>query len=51
MESRDCLHLVWKSPTSGTQYVVGSLTRSDDYCFEYGGDCEKARTDGWDEVK
>jgi hypothetical protein len=50
MESRDCLHLVWKSPTSGTQYVVGRLTRSEDYCFEYGGDCDKAKTDGWEKL-
>lgn len=29
------LYLVWKSPVSGKQYIIGQLTKSEQYEFQY----------------
>ena len=47
MQNNNTLYLIWKSPLSSKDYVVGKLTKADEYTFEYTKDCEKAKEDGW----
>ena len=47
MKYDDFLYVMWESPLSGKNYVIGKLTRADGFSFEYTGDYEVAKLDGW----
>ena len=37
-DGKDYLYLIWKCASSGRQYVVGQLTKNEQYEFQY---CEE----------
>ena len=43
----DFLYVMWQSPLSGKNYIIGRLTRADGFLFEYTDDFEIAKSDGW----
>lgn len=46
-ESRDYLNLVWKSPKTRRNYIVGKLIRGEDYKFQYSDEVLEALKDGF----
>ena len=44
----DFLYVVWKEPHNGRDYVIGKLSRGDEYSFEYCGDYKEALAAGWE---
>lgn len=45
------LYLKWKNPMSRRNYIVGKLTRGNQYEFQYCGDYDQAKKDGYLELK
>lgn len=45
--SHNVLYVIWKDPRSRRNYIVGKLTKSDHYSFEYCEDYKKAQDAGW----
>ena len=46
-DGKDYLYLIWKSGESGKQYIVGQLTKNDQYEFEYCEEIKEAIKDGF----
>ncbi len=46
-DGRDFLYLVWKSESSGKQYIVGQLVKNGQFEFQYMGDLENAMKEGF----
>lgn len=46
-DGKDYLFLIWKSGESGKQYIVGQLTKSSQYEFEYCEEVREAIKDGF----
>lgn len=46
-EGKDYLYLIWKSNLSGSQYIVGQLTKNGQYEFQYCKEIKQAIADGF----
>lgn len=46
-DGKDYLFLIWKSEQSGKQYIVGQLTKNNEYEFKYCEEIEEALEDGF----
>jgi putative uncharacterized protein (hiran domain family) len=46
--NRDYIYLVWQDPVSRRKFIVGELSKSEDYEFQYGKEIDEAREQGFE---
>lgn len=46
-KQNDVLYLIWKDPDTSKSFVVGELSKGENYKFKYGKECSLAKKYGW----
>lgn len=45
------LYVIWKDPITRRNYIIGKLTKSNGYSFEYWGEYKEAEKAGWNKLE